>query len=57
LLTVRWTIADHVKMDSDRLVGYFRIEMSDARRMFLPIALMLVSPYLMDVRSVLVEAS
>lgn len=54
---MRWTIADHVKMDSDRLVGYFRIEMSDARRMFLPIALMLVSPYLMDVRSVLVEAS
>ena len=54
---VTWTFIIRLNIDSDGPVGYFRIEMSDARRMFLPIALMLVSPYLMDVRSVLVEAS
>ena len=30
-------LISHVKMDSDRPVGYFRIEMSDSRRMFFPI--------------------
>ena len=54
-MTAKWALIKHFKMDSDRPVGYFRIEMTNARRMFLQIAWMLPNPDRTEVRCLLVD--